>query len=132
MRPVWILDLGIASILGVVAALLYRFWLTYPILRNLTAGEWRAVAIIAAAVLGAACALIRLPTYLGLPAMAVALTLGGAWAGLSAPHDVPTTFLAELISHLRIFWPEIALFTAVSTTSSLCCAYLLRKNRDSH
>jgi len=107
----------------------YRLWLTYPILQNLTVSEWRIVAILAAAIFGAAAALAKLPPYFSVPAILVGLFFGGAWAGLSAPHDVPTTFLAEFVGHLRGFWPEVVLLSEVPLICSLGCARLLQRNR---
>jgi hypothetical protein len=107
----------------------YRLWLTYPTLQDLTIVEWRVVAILAAAIFGAAFTLVKLPTFFSVPAILVALFFGGAWAGLSAPHDVPTTFVAEFVEHLRVFWREVVLLSVVSLVCSLGCAHLLRRRR---
>jgi len=122
-------ELGIASLFTVLMSVLYRFWLTYPILQNLTFGQWRAIAVLAAFIIGAVSALVRIRNYVFALAAAVGFLLGGAWAGLSAPHDVPTTFLAEFASHLRSFWRDAVLLILASTISNLCCARLLPKNR---
>ncbi len=119
--------LSLGLILAVLVSMFYRFWLTYPILQNLTVSEWRIVAILAAAIFGAASALAKLPTYFSVPVILAALFFGGAWAGLSAPRDVPTTFLAEFAGHLRVFWPEVVLLSAVSLICSLCCAHVLQR-----
>ena len=127
MRRIPIRELSLELVFAIIVSVTYRFWLTYPILRNLTLGEWRAVAILVAAVFGIASALIRLPAYFGPLAMTVGLSLGGAWASLSAPHDVRTTFLAEFTGHLEIFWREVVLLTTISLICSLCCARILQK-----
>ena len=59
----------------------------------------------------------------------VGLVLGGAWAGLSAPNDVPTTFLDQFVVHLKAFWPEVVLFTTVPMATNLVCTYLFQKER---
>lgn len=116
--------------LVVLTAVLYRFWLTYPILDKLTMGQWRIAAILAAASFGVFAALLRLPTYMLTAAVAIGLWAGGARAGLGAPRDTPTTFFDESVSHLQIFWREILLLIAVSTVGKFWCDYLLNKNRE--
>ena len=116
-------------ILVVVTAASYRFWLTHPILHELTLSQWRMAAILAAVVLGAVTALLRQPAYLVTSAVATGLLLGGVWAAFSAPHDVPTSFAAELVGHLRAFCREVVLLSVVSAASNFGCAYLFDKHR---
>jgi hypothetical protein len=122
-------ELALASVFAVLTSVIYRFWLTYPILRVITVGQWRILAILAAGILGAAAGLVRLRSYFFVLAVAAGLSLGGAWAGLSAPHDVATSFLGEFASHLRIFGREVALLTFASTMTNFVCARLLSPNR---
>jgi len=122
-------ELALASAFAVLTSVIYRFWLTYPILRVITVGQWRILAILAAGILGAAAALVRLRSYVFVLAVAAGLSLGGAWAGLSAPRDVATSFLAEFALHLRIFGREVALLTFASTMTNFVCARVLHPNR---
>ena|ERR1051325_9374711 len=112
-----------------VTAFLYQFWLTYTVLRHLTFSQWRTAAILVVVVLGIGSALVRLPAYVFASAITIGLLFGGTWAELSVPRDVPTTFFAELTSHLQNFWREVLLFIAVSTAGHLCITHLLYKNR---
>lgn len=121
------LSLGLLFTVGIL--ILYKFWLTYPILRILTIVQWKIVAVLVAAVLGIASGMAGLHAHLVVGATMVGLVLGGAWAGLSAPNDVPTTFLDQFVGHLKAFWPEVVLFTTVPMATNLVCTYLFQKER---
>ena len=127
MQKISIREIGSGLFFAAVVAALYRYWLTYPILKKLSYGEWLAVAVLVAATLGMGSVFARMPISIILLASAAGVVLGGAWAGLSAPHDIPTDFLAEAESHLRIFWREVVLLFAATAIGSFACAWR-RKN----
>ena len=78
-------------VLGLVA-ILYKYWLTLPVLNYLSVGQWRATGVAVAAILGVAFGMAKLPAYYFGPAVALGLLLGEAWAELSFPSDTQTPF----------------------------------------
>lgn len=117
-----------ASVAAAIFAVLYRYWLTAPVLQYVTIGRWRSFAIVVAAACGSALSLLRVSTpALSCGAMA-GLLLGGAWAAWKAPTDVPISAYAAFVSHLESFWREILLLTFAATLAALCCVYF-RKRR---
>src|SRR5256885_7608927 len=97
-------ELALASAFAVLTSVIYRFWLTYPILRVITVGQWRILAILAAGILGAAAALVRLRSYVFVLAGGPGGSFGGAPGGGCWAHPVGNFFFSGCPLHPRKFW----------------------------
>jgi hypothetical protein len=118
-----------ALIAAAIFAVLYKYWLTTPVLHYVSIGRWRLLAAVVAAALGGARSLLRLSMpALSCGAMAGVL-FGGTWAALKGPHDVAISLYGAFASHLESFWREILVLTTVAILAALCCDYL-RKRRE--
>jgi len=111
------------SIVAVIFAVLYRFWLIEPVLDRVSVGRWRLFAIVIAAGCGSALCLLRIPV----PALScgalVGLIFGGTWVEWKSPHDVTISLSSAFDSHLEYFGGEIPKLTFAATLAGLCCAY---------
>lgn len=108
-----------ALIVAALISILYRYWLICPILRCLSLGPWRLVAVFVAVTIGSASSLLGLPVRALLVAVVAGLLLGGTWAFFLVATDVRVTFRSAGISHLESFWREVIVFTIVIVLSSL-------------
>jgi hypothetical protein len=108
------------SVIAILTMVLYRYWLIAPVLRVLSKNEWQAVAFAVAAMIGAVFALWRLDV-LGLACGSMAgLLLGGTWAFLQSPSDVPISLGTAFRTNLETFWQSVILLTATVTVSGFC------------
>lgn len=103
-----------AAVIGV----LYRYWLTAPILGRLSVTQWHVIAFGVAVVIGVA--LVRVGLNLALIACSsvIGLVLGGIWAALVAPNDVTipiSTELSNAFKHSFTLWWQIAILTVAVT-----------------
>jgi len=95
-----------AFIAATIFAVLYRYWLTTPVLQYVTIGRWRLFAIVVATVCGSTLSLLRVSrSALSCGAMAGLLS-GGTWATWKSPNDVTISVYAAFASHLESFWRE--------------------------
>ena len=127
MNPIKMRSAIQACVTAAILAVLYMYWLTIPALHYVSIGNWRALAIVAAAVCGATLSMLRVSTpVLSCGAMGGFL-LGGTlvWKDHS---DVMISVYAAFADHLAVFWREILILTLAATLASLCCNYL-RKHR---
>jgi len=114
------------SIVVLLIALLYRYWLVTPVLQYVSIGKWYLVAIVVAAASGCAMSLLRLPALAWVCASMAGLLLGGTWAAWQAPNDVPISVSGAFESHLESFWRQIIILTVTTTVSGFCFARFVR------
>ena len=114
------------SIVVLLIALLYRYWLVTPVLQYVSIGKWYLVAIVVAAASGCAMSLLRLPALAWVCASTAGLLLGGTWAAWQAPNDVPISVSGAFGSHLESFWRQIIILTVTITVSGFCFARFVR------
>lgn len=121
-------EIALATILAVLTTGLFRCWLIYPILKHMTTNQARFLAMLAAALFGAASAFLGLRTYICAPAVFVGLISSGIWLSLFPPmRDVATSFVSEFHSYLELFWREIFRVTVAAAISNLASSRLVRK-----
>jgi hypothetical protein len=114
------------SVVALLIAVLYRYWLVAPVLQYLSIGKWYLVAIVVAAATGCVMSLLKLPTLALVCASVAGLLLGGTWAAWQAPNDVPISVSGALESHLESFWRQIVILTVTITVGGICCARSVR------
>ena len=103
------------SIAAAIFALLYKYWLTTPVLQYVSIDRWRLFAIVVAAACGGALSLLRVSlSALSCGAMA-GLLLGGTYAVWKAPNDVAISVYAAFGSHLEYFWRQMLMLTFAAT-----------------
>ena len=116
-----------ASIAAAIFAVLYRYWLTTPVLQYVSIGRWRLFAIVVATACGSALSLLRVSrSALSCGAMA-GLLLGGTWAEWKFPNDVAISVYAAFASHLESFWREVLTLTLATTLTAFLCAYFVKR-----
>jgi hypothetical protein len=115
------------SVVGILIAILYRYWLVTPVLQYLSIRKWYLVAIVVAAAIGGVMSLLRLPTLALMCASVAGLLLGGTWAAWQAPNDVPISVSGAFASHLSSFWHQILILTVSSSIGGFCCARFLTR-----
>jgi hypothetical protein len=91
------------SVVILLVAVLYRYWLVTPVLQYLRIGKWYLVAIIVAAVTGCVMSFLKLPTIALVCASLTGLLLGGTWAAWRFPNDVAISVSGAFESHLESF-----------------------------
>jgi hypothetical protein len=115
-----------ACITAVIFAVLYRYWLTTPVLHYVSIGRWRILAVVVAAACGVVLSLLRVSTpSLSCGTMA-GILVGGTWAAWKAPNDVPLSVYGAFASQLESFWREVLILTFTATFIGLCCAYFTK------
>jgi hypothetical protein len=114
------------SVVALLIAVLYRYWLVTPVLQYLSIGEWYLVAIAVAAATGCVVSLLRLPTPALVCASVAGLLLGGTWVAWQTPNDVPISVSGAFESHLESFWRQITIMTFTITAGGICGARFLR------
>jgi hypothetical protein len=117
------------SVIALLIAVLYRYWLVTPVLQYLSIGKWRLVAIVVAAGIGCVMSLLRLPTLTLVYASVAGLLLGGTWAAWQVPKDVPISVSGAFASHLESFWRQIIILTVATTVGGFCCSRLVKNHR---
>lgn len=116
-----------ALIAAVLFAVLYKYWLTTPVLHNVSIGRWRLFAVVIAAACGAALSLLRF-SAVALSCGAVAgLLLGGTWAEWTAPNDVTISVAHAFASHLESLWREVLRLAFACTLSAYLFRYFERR-----
>lgn len=115
------------SVVALLIAVLYRYWLVAPVLQFLTIRQWHAVALGVAAATGCVMSLLRLPTLAVMSASVAGLVLGGTWTAWRAPNDIRVSVSYAFESHLESFWHQIIILTVTTTVGGLCCARFVRR-----
>jgi hypothetical protein len=114
------------SVVALVIAVLYRYWLVTPILKYISIGKWFLLAIAAAAASGYLMSLLRFPALALVCASVAGLLLGGTWAAWRVPNDVPISLTGAFESHLESFWRQVLILTVTMAVSGFCCTRFLR------
>jgi hypothetical protein len=115
------------SVSAVVFAVLYKFWLTVPVLQYVSLGNWRLFAIAAAAACGCVLSLLRFSTLALSCGTIVGLLLGGTWAAWKLPNDMAISVYAALASHLELFWRETSVLTLTVTLVAFWYAFFAKR-----
>jgi hypothetical protein len=114
-------------IAAAVFAVLYKYWLTTPVLQYVSIGRWRLLAVVVAAACTGALSLLRL-SALALSCGAVAgLLIGGTWAAWTFPNDVAISVCHAFASHLESFWREVLTLALATTLTAFLCAYFAKR-----
>jgi hypothetical protein len=114
------------SVVALLIAVHYRYWLVTPVLHYMSIGKWYLVAMVVAAATGSVMSLLRLPILALVCASVAGLLLGGTWAAWQVPNDVPISVSGAFESHLKSFWRLLIILTATLTVGGFCCARILR------
>jgi hypothetical protein len=114
------------SVVTLLIAVLYRYWLVTPVLQYLSICKWYFVAIVVAAGTGCVMSFLRLPTLALVCASVTGLLLGGTWAAWRFPNDVAISVSGAFVSHLESFWRHIVILTVTIAGGELCCARFVR------
>ncbi len=114
------------SVVTLLIAVLYRYWLVTPVLQHLSIGKWHLVAIVVAAATGCVMSFLRVRTLALVCASVTGLLLGGTWAAWRFPNDVAISVGGAFESHLESFWRQTIILTVTITVGELCCARFVR------
>jgi len=116
-----------ALITAAIFAVLYKHWLTTPVLQYVSVAQWRWLARVVAAACAGVLSLLRF-FAIALSCGAVAgLLLGGTWAAWTAPHDVTISVYHAFASHLESLWREVVRLAFATTVTAFSCAYLVKR-----
>lgn len=116
-----------ALIAAAIFAVLYKYWLTTPVLQYMSIGRWRLLAVVIAAACGGGLSLLRFSTpALSCGAMA-GLLLGGTWVAWTVPNDVPISVYHAFASHMESFWREVLTLAFATTLTAFLCAYFAKR-----
>ena len=107
-----------ALIAAAIFAILYKHWLTTPVLRYVSVGQWRWLALMVAAACGGVLWLWRFSALALSSGAVTGLLLGGTWAEWTAPNDVKISVYHAFASHLESFWLEILRLTVTTTVTA--------------
>jgi len=107
------------SVVALLIAVLYRYWLVSPVLQYLSIGKWYLVAIAVAAAPGCVMSLLRLPTPALVCASVAGLLLGGTWVAWQARNEVPISVSGTFESHLESFWRQIIIMAFTITVGGI-------------
>jgi len=119
------------SLSAAVFAVLYKYWLTTPVLQYMSVGNWRLFAIAVAAACGGVLTFLRFPiSALSCGAIAGFL-LGGTWAAWKFLNDVRISVYAAFASHLESFWRETVILTFAVTLAAYFCSYFAKRRMKS-
>jgi len=116
-----------AVIAAAMFAVLYKQWLTTPVLQHVSIGRWRLLAVVVAAACGGVLSLLRLSTLALSCGAMVGLLLGGTWAAWTAPNDVTISVCHAFASHLESFWREVLTLTFATTLTAYLCAHFAKR-----
>lgn len=116
-----------ASITAATFAVLYKYWLTTPVLQYVSIAHWRLFAIVAAALCGGVLSLLRVSTPALLCGVVAGLLFGGTWAAWTFPNDVAISIAYAFTSHLQSFGREIPKLTLAATLAGFCCAHFTKR-----
>jgi hypothetical protein len=115
-----------ATITAALFAVPYKFWLTTPVLQNISIGNWRLLAISVAVGLGLGLSRMSVATPILSCGATLGLLVGGTIAVWTAPHDVAISVYCAFASHFKSFWREVLVLVATATLAALCSGYLRR------
>lgn len=114
-------------IAAAIFAVLYKQWLTTPVLHYVSIAQWRWLSLLVAVACGAVLSLLRF-SAIALSCGAVAgLLLGGTWAEWTMPNDVTVSVYDGFASHLESFWPEVLRLAFATTVTAFMCTYFAKR-----
>jgi predicted ribosomally synthesized peptide with SipW-like signal peptide len=116
-----------ALVTGAAFAVLYKSWLTTPVLQYVSIGQWRLLAIVIAAACGGALTLLRFSTSALASGALAGLLFGGTWAAWTAPNDVAISATQAFASHLESLWREGSTLACATTVTAFFCAYAKKR-----
>ena len=87
------------SVVALLIAVLYRYWLVTPVLQYLSIAKWYLVAIAVAAGTGCLVSLLRLPTPALVCASMAGLLLGGTWVAWKMLHNAQEAVSEYVSTH---------------------------------
>lgn len=112
-----------ACVSAAMFAMLYKYWLTTPVLQYVSIDRWRLIAIVVAAACGVALSLLRVSTLALSCGAMIGLLLGGtlvAWRST----DISISVYDAFAGHLNSFSGEVLTLTLAATLPALCYDYL--------
>jgi hypothetical protein len=104
--------------IAAVTAVLCWSWLIAPELDYLFENEWRAVGFCSALVAGILIECWSFDSFAAACATIIGLLVGGEWAELLIPTDVPISFTTAATAHIKSFWLDVILVTSLVTISA--------------
>jgi uncharacterized membrane protein len=115
---------------GVLSAALYGFWLTTPVLEYVSQNQWRAFAIVIAALLGILCSMAKWNLSILVARVMTGLLVGGTAVALPPSHGrISNAFKANL----ELLGGDMIAFTFAAAVSWYCVSCLRNKRRrDNH
>ena len=114
-------------IAAAIFAVLYKYWLTTPVLQYFSIPRWRLLAVVIAAVCGSTLSLLRFSTTAVSVGAMAGLLLGGTWAAWTAPHDVTISVSYAFTSHLELLWREVLRLPFAAILTSCLCGYFAKR-----
>lgn len=114
-------------IAAAIFAVLYKYWLTAPVLQYFSIPRWRLLAVLIAAVCGAALSLLRFSTTVVSVGAMGGLLLGGTWAAWTAPHDITISVSYAFTSHLELLWREVLRLAFAAILTSFLSGYFAKR-----
>lgn len=119
-----------ALIAAAIFAVLYKHWLTTPVLQYLSIAQWRWLAIVVAAACSGALSLLRFATLALSGGAITGLLLGGTWAEWTVRTDMPISVSYAFASHLESLWREVLRLALTTTLTAFLCGYLARRRKN--
>ena len=120
----WSVD---ALIGAAIFAVLYKYWLTTPVLQYVSIAQWRWLALVVAACCGGVLSLSRFSALASSCGAVAGLLLGGTWAAWTAPHDMTISVYHACASHLESLWREVLRLAVAATLTAFLCAYFVER-----
>ena len=119
-----------ALIAAAIFAVLYKYWLTAPVLQHGSIARWRLLAVVVAAACGAAMSLLRFSVLALSCGALTGLLLGGTWAAWTAPNDVAISVAHAFASHLESLWREVLRLSFTTTLTVFLVGYPSKRRVD--
>jgi hypothetical protein len=119
-----------ALIAAAIFAVLYKYWLTTPVLQYISITRWRLLAVVIAAACGAAMSLLRFSALALSCGALTGLLLGGMWSAWTAPNDVAISVAHAFASHLESLWREVLRLAFATTLTAFLCGHLAKCSVD--
>jgi hypothetical protein len=110
---------------AMLSAILFRYWLTTPVLDRMSIGQWRAVGISVAALIGSLCAFSKWNVSTLACGFVVGALAGCFWAAF--PMDHRGSIADAFYSSTELSGSDIAIFTATVTLSGCWFARARRR-----
>lgn len=118
-------------IAATLSGILYRAWLTTPVLEYVTLDQWRAVAVLVALLVGAIWSLFRQ----NVSTLVVGFISGALVAGTGLEWGlqdvVPRSVGSAFQSHIEAFGSDLMMLTVAMLLSGYCSARLIGARRNS-